>query len=175
MSSVINILRNGFCMPALPCVAEEIMKILINVSSQPVPTLSPQSISKGQLLPLISRMYDSKNLKKQTFVKENILSTYRLEICGSNSSIKSCFIEVQLMEITRFVLFQRVWSLLCPSSLVAVLYFLTSDVTTRTSHLQLRVCPQSLWYIIVSIWLPSVLWSEGHLCDWRSSWNRSRG
>lgn len=92
MPLVINILQNNFCVAALPCVAEEIMKILINVSSQPIPTLSPQSISKGQLLPLISGMYDSKNLKKQTFVKENKLSTYKSEICGSNYSIKSCLI-----------------------------------------------------------------------------------
>lgn len=84
MSSVINILQNDFCLPALPCVAKEIMEILINVSSQHIPTLSPQSIYKSQLLPLISRMHDSKNLKKQTFVKENILSVSKLEICGSN-------------------------------------------------------------------------------------------
>jgi len=92
MSSVINILQNDFYMPALPCVAEEIMKILINVSLQPISTLSPQSTSKGQLLPLISSIYHSKNLKKQTFVKEKILSTCKLETCGNNSSITSCFI-----------------------------------------------------------------------------------
>lgn len=92
MSSAINVLQNDFCMSALPCVAQEIMKILINVSSQPIPTLSPQSISKGQLLPLFSCIYASKNLKNQAFVKENALSPYKLEICGSYYSIKSCFI-----------------------------------------------------------------------------------
>lgn len=46
------------------------------------------------------------------------------------------------MEIIRLVLFWRVWSLQCPSGLVAVLNFLTSDVSTGTSHLQHRVWPE---------------------------------
>lgn len=34
--------------------------------------------------------------------------------------------------------------------LAAVLYFITSDIMTRTSHLQPRVWPQCLWWVIVS-------------------------